>query len=160
MSQQATEADNDANAAPVVVRGLRKSFGEQRVLSGIDLTVAPNGTVAILGKSGTGKSVLLKLLVGLQHPDGGEIRIFEEPIEKLKPRELNEVRQRIGFLFQGAALYDSLTLERNVAFPLARQAKLSESELLGRARKLLADVGLESGLDKLPSEISGGMQKR
>lgn len=155
-----SESRAPSSESPVLVKDLRKSFGEQHVLNGVDLMVAAQGTVAVLGKSGTGKSVLLKLLVGLQQPDSGEIRIFNQPIEKLKPAQLNEVRRKIGFLFQGAALYDSLTLEENVMFPLARQARIPESEQRERARKLLKDVGLEAGLSKLPSEISGGMQKR
>ena len=150
----------DAGKPPVEVRGLRKSFGDQHVLNGIDFSVEPNGTVAILGKSGTGKSVLLKLLVGLQQPDAGHICIFGEEIDHIPGARLNELRKHIGFLFQGAALYDSLTLEGNVEFPLARHTTLAAGERRQQARQLLSGVGLGEGLDKLPSEISGGMQKR
>src|ERR1700730_5715493 len=118
------EPDNPA----VVVKGLRKSFGKQRVLNGIDFTVAKGETVAVLGRSGTGKSVLLKLLVGLQPPDSGSICIQGEEITGLEMDRLNEIRKKIGFLFQQAALYDSLTVEENVAFPLDRHVKISGAE--------------------------------
>src|SRR6266542_810451 len=102
----------------VEVQGLCRSFGEQKVLNGIDLRVARGETVAILGRSGTGKSVLLKLLIGLQPPDSGSICISGQDITRLNVHQLNEVRKKVGFLFQQAALYDSLTVEENVAFPL------------------------------------------
>ena len=146
--------------APIVIEDLRKSFGEQKVLNGIDLAVHSGKTLAVLGRSGTGKSVLLKLIVGLQKPDAGSIRVLGQEIAKLDPDRLNDVRKKIGFLFQSAALYDSLTVEENVAFPLARHSSMSEAERKSRARELLSAVGMESGLEKLPSEISGGMQKR
>jgi len=142
------------------VNGLRKRFGEQTVLNGIGFTVAKGETVAVLGRSGTGKSVLLKLLVGLEKPEAGSIQICGQPIPDLKPRELNDVRKKIGFLFQGAALYDSLTVGENVSFPLERHTRLSASERQNKVQELLWDVGLDSDLDKMPSQISGGMQKR
>lgn len=144
----------------VEVKGLRKSFGRQRVLDGIDLKAAERETVAVLGRSGTGKSVLLKLLVGLQAADAGEIRICGQPIGDLPARELAEVRKKVGFLFQQAALYDSLTVGENVEFPLERHTDLSDDGRRSKARELLSSVGLEKDLDKLPAEISGGMQKR
>jgi len=150
------EPDNPA----VVVKGLRKSFGKQRVLNGVDLTVAKGETVAVLGRSGTGKSVLLKLLVGLQSPDAGSICIRGEEITGLEIDRLNEIRKKIGFLFQQAALYDSLTVEENVAFPLSRHSKLSVRERKERVRELLMSVDMPEGWQKLPSEVSGGMQKR
>ena len=152
--------DNHAREQPVVVRNLNKSFGPQKVLNGIDLTAAPGETVVVLGQSGTGKSVLLKLIVGLQKPDSGSIRIYDEEIAALGMDRLNEVRKKIGFLFQQAALYDSLTVAENVEFPLRRHTKLSEADREKRARELLASVGMERDLEKMPSEISGGMQKR
>ncbi len=145
---------------PVVVKGLRKSFGEQRVLNGVDLTVAKGETVAVMGRSGTGKSVLLKLLVGLQAPDAGSISIQGEEITSLGIDRLNEIRKKVGFLFQQAALYDSLTVEENVAFPLSRHTQLSATERKDRVDELLKSVDMQEGLQKLPSEISGGMQKR
>jgi phospholipid/cholesterol/gamma-HCH transport system ATP-binding protein len=146
--------------SPIVIEDLHKSFGEQKVLNGIDLVVHGGETLAVLGRSGTGKSVLLKLIVGLQKTDSGSISVLGQDIAKLDGDRLNEIRKKIGFLFQSAALYDSLTIEENVAFPLARHTRMSEAERKSRARELLSAVGMESGLEKLPSEISGGMQKR
>lgn len=150
---------NNADS-PIVIEDLRKSFGEQKVLNGIDLAVNAGETLAVLGRSGTGKTVLLKLIVGLEKPDSGSIRVIGQDITNMDRDHLNEIRKKIGFLFQSAALYDSLTVEENVAFPLARHTKMSEAERTTRARELLSAVGMESGLKKLPSEISGGMQKR
>src|SRR2546428_5507 len=152
--------ESTSNGNPVTVKGLRKAFGEQTVLNGIDLTVAEGETVAVMGRSGTGKSVLLKLLVALQKPDAGSIQLCGQQIEGLKPEELNEVRKKIGFLFQQAALYDSLTVGENVCFPLSRHAKVSTDERSKRVHELLADVGMDRDLQKMPAEISGGMQKR
>jgi phospholipid/cholesterol/gamma-HCH transport system ATP-binding protein len=145
---------------PIVVNDLFKSFGQQKVLDGIDLCVAKNETVGILGRSGTGKSVLLKLLVGLQQPDSGSIKIHGQEIAGLEMEKLNEIRKKIGFLFQDAALYDSLNVKDNVAFPLNRHTDLSEADQEKRVRELLAKVGMEKDMEKMPSEISGGMQRR
>src|SRR5580698_5747783 len=153
--------ESNHNRAPVEVGDLRKSFGEQKVLNGISLNVPQGQTVAVLGRSGTGKSVLLKLLVGLQPPDSGSVRIAGEEITGLETRALNEIRKKIGYLFQQAALYDSLTVAQNVGFPLTRHANLSESERQDKVRDLLSSVGMGEGdFEKMPSEISGGMQKR
>jgi phospholipid/cholesterol/gamma-HCH transport system ATP-binding protein len=116
--------------------------------------------VAVLGRSGIGKSVLLKLLIRLETPDSGWIRILGEEITTLERDRLNGVRKRMGFLFQQAALYDSLSVEENVAFPLRNRTEFSPTDRRERARELLASVGMERDLEKLPSEISGGMQKR
>ena len=145
---------------PIQVKSLRKSFGDQIVLNGIDLEVARGETLAVLGRSGTGKSVLLKLLIGLQRPDSGSIRIHGHEIAGLAMAQLNEIRKKIGFLFQSAALYDSLTVEENVAFPLKRHTNMPEAERRQRVRELLSSVGLAKDLDKMPADISGGMQKR
>jgi phospholipid/cholesterol/gamma-HCH transport system ATP-binding protein len=144
----------------VVLRGLHKSFGSQIVLNGMDLTVASGETLAVLGRSGTGKSVLLKLIIGLQEPDSGSILIHEQEITSLTLDALNEIRKKMGFLFQHAALYDSLTVEQNVAFPLQRHTKMTPSEQGTRVKELLASVGMEADLNKMPSDLSGGMQKR
>ena len=149
-----------ADAAPLEIKGLRKSFGAQKVLNGIDLTAARGETLAVLGRSGTGKSVFLKLIVGLEQPDAGSIRIHGQEIVGLAMDQLNNARKRIGFLFQQAALYDSLTVGDNVAFPLARHTKLSEAERKKRVSELLASVGMEGEENKMPSDLSGGMQKR
>jgi phospholipid/cholesterol/gamma-HCH transport system ATP-binding protein len=146
---------------PVVqISGLRKSFGAQTVLDGIDLTVKRGETLTVLGRSGTGKSVLLKLIIGLQKPDAGEIEIFGEEITRMPVGELNRIRKRMGFLFQQAALYDSLSVAGNTAFPLRRHTELKEAEIEARVRELLARVGMEKDLRKMPADISGGMKKR
>jgi phospholipid/cholesterol/gamma-HCH transport system ATP-binding protein len=148
------------NSTPVEVKDLSKSFGAQKVLDGINLSVARGETLAVLGRSGTGKSVLLKLLIGLQEPDAGSIRIHGKEITDLDRKQLNEVRKTVGFLFQEAALYDSMTVEQNVEFPLSRHTKLSPEDRKKRAGEILASVGMDKDLEKMPSEISGGMQKR
>lgn len=145
---------------PISVEGLHKTFGSQKVLNGIDLRVDHGETVAVIGRSGVGKSVLLRLLVGIEQPDSGSVCVLGQELGSLARPSLDTIRKKIGFLFQQGALYDSLTIEQNVAFPLARHAKLSVRERRDRARALLASVGLEGTRKKMPSEISGGMQKR
>src|SRR5712692_6686133 len=113
---------------PVQVRSLSKSFGEQTVLKEINLEVAQGETLSVLGRSGTGKSVLLKLIIGLHSPDSGSILFHGQEVTRLPIKQLNEVRKKVGFLFQQAALYDSLTVEENVAFPLRRHSKMSDDE--------------------------------
>ena len=157
----AIESSGGKSDAPAVdLRGLHKSFGGQVVLNGIDLTVGSGETLAVLGRSGSGKSVLLKLIIGLQKPDSGSIRIHGQEITRLDLDTLNEIRKKMGFLFQHAALYDSLTVEQNVAFPLNRHTKMTESEQGIRVKELLSAVGMEADLKKMPSDLSGGMQKR
>jgi phospholipid/cholesterol/gamma-HCH transport system ATP-binding protein len=144
---------------PVIrVSGLRKAFGDQVVLDGLDLDVARGETLTVLGRSGGGKSVLLKLLIGLQRPDAGSIHVQGQELAGLSLDALNELRKKFGFLFQQAALYDSLTVRENVAFPLRRHADLPDAEREGRVRELLSHMGKD--LDKLPGQISGGMKKR
>ncbi len=145
---------------PVVVKGLRKAFGEQQVLKGIDLAVNKGEILAVLGKSGTGKSVLLRLLIGLEKPDAGSICIRGQETTDLQMDQLNEMRLKVGFLFQEGALYDSLTIAENVAFPLRRHTKMSDSERQEKVRTLLNSVGLDKDLEKMPAGISGGMRKR
>jgi phospholipid/cholesterol/gamma-HCH transport system ATP-binding protein len=149
-----------ADAQPLEVKGIRKSFGAHKVLNGIDLTAARGETLAVLGRSGTGKSVLLKLIVGLEQPDAGSIRIHGQEIVGLQTEQLNLVRKKIGFLFQQAALYDSLTVGDNVAFPLVRHTNMSQADRKKRVSELLASVGMEGEEEKMPSDLSGGMQKR
>jgi phospholipid/cholesterol/gamma-HCH transport system ATP-binding protein len=144
----------------ISVRDLSKSFGEQKVLDRVDLEVERGQTVTVLGRSGTGKSVLLKLIIGLQKPDGGEVEIGGEEITAMRLDELNRVRKTVGFLFQHAALYDSLTVEENVVFPLRRHTEMSGAECRARAGELLARVGMENAMAKMPADISGGMKKR
>jgi phospholipid/cholesterol/gamma-HCH transport system ATP-binding protein len=144
----------------VVVQGLHKSYGEQKVLNGLDLRVGSGQTVAVLGRSGTGKSVLLRLIIGLQKPDAGTIHIQGQEITSANLEEMNEIRKKMGFLFQHAALYDSLTVEENVAFPLRRHTEMTAAQRSDRVQQLLSSVGMEADLTKMPSDISGGMQKR
>jgi phospholipid/cholesterol/gamma-HCH transport system ATP-binding protein len=149
------------NGEPVIkLKSLHKSFGHQVVLKGLDLQVAKGKTVAVLGRSGKGKSVLLKLIIGLIQPDSGSIHIGGEEISKIPRERLNEIRKGIGFLFQQGALYDSLTVQENVAFPLRRHTKMSDKEILDQAADLLSRVEMQDSMKKMPAEISGGMQKR
>jgi phospholipid/cholesterol/gamma-HCH transport system ATP-binding protein len=148
------------NGYLIKVHDLHRSFDEQNVLNGIDLKVKSGETVAVLGQSGTGKSVLLKLLVRLLEPDSGSIWIDGKDITKIPAPELNEVRKKIGFLFQYAALYDSLTVGENVEFPLLWHSNLSASQRNERVYELLARVGLKDAKTKMPAKISGGMKKR
>lgn len=150
-----------ASSGPaMVVQGLHKSYGEQKVLNGLDLKVGSGQTVAVLGRSGTGKSVLLRLIVGLQKPDAGTIHIQGQEISGANLEEMNEIRKKMGFLFQHAALYDSLTVAENIAFPLRRHTEMTAPQRSERVQELLASVGMEADLNKMPSDISGGMQKR
>jgi phospholipid/cholesterol/gamma-HCH transport system ATP-binding protein len=156
-----TEGAEGGNAVVIAVEELQKSFGNQSVLNGISLKVKRGETLAVLGRSGTGKSVLLRIIIGLEQPDSGSVRIHGEDISGLAIDHLGAIRKRMGFLFQHAALYDSLTVEQNVAFPLVHHKKdMSNSERSERVRKLLAEVGMEAAAPKMPSDISGGMQKR
>jgi phospholipid/cholesterol/gamma-HCH transport system ATP-binding protein len=155
------DAEEDGSASVIAVEDLHKSFGSQKVLNGISLSVRRGETLAVLGRSGTGKSVLLRLIIGLQKPDSGSICIHGQHIAGMALDQLGEIRMKMGFLFQHAALYDSLTVEQNVAFPLQHHNKeMSKSEQADRVKKLLAEVGMEGDLEKMPSDISGGMQKR
>jgi len=152
---------NKNGGAAIQVNRLRKSFGQRTVLNGIDLEVKLGETVTVLGRSGTGKSVLLKLIIGLQKPDEGFVQVRGGDITNLPIDQLNEIRKKVGFLFQQAALYDSLTVEENVAFPLRRHhADLSDAERKEHVRDLLSRVGMEKDLEKMPADISGGMKKR
>jgi len=139
---------------------LHKTFGHQVVLNGISFSVAKGETLAVLGRSGTGKSVLLRLLVGLEAADSGSIRIQDREITDLRNEALSETRKKVGYLFQQGALYDSLTVAENVAFPLERHTKLNPAEIQTKVQELLSAVGLEAHAGKMPSDISGGMQKR
>jgi phospholipid/cholesterol/gamma-HCH transport system ATP-binding protein len=144
----------------ISIAGVSKSFGSQLVLDRLDLEVATGLITAVIGPSGEGKSVLLKHMIGLMRPDSGSVRVDGEEITTLGRGELNRVREKFGMLFQNAALFDSLTVFENVAFPLQEKTKLSGSEIAERVRDALAHVGL-TGVDaKYPDELSGGMKKR
>jgi phospholipid/cholesterol/gamma-HCH transport system ATP-binding protein len=144
----------------IKVVDLHKTFGGQAVLKGINLDLETGKVTTIIGGSGSGKTVLLKHLNALLLPDRGSVLVDEKDITKLGERELNEVRQKFGVLFQGAALLDSMTLFDNVAFPLREKTKMSESEIRKRVEERLAQVGLAGMGYKYPAEVSGGMKKR
>jgi phospholipid/cholesterol/gamma-HCH transport system ATP-binding protein len=148
------------DTAIVTIDGLRKSFLNKEVLKGIKLSVAKGENLVIFGKSGSGKSVLIKCLVGLIEPDEGKIMLFEKNIEGLNEEELNIVRKKIGFLFQSAALYDSMTVRENLQFPLRDLKKTPPAEIEALVKEVLKNVGLEEAIDKMPSDLSGGMRKR
>jgi phospholipid/cholesterol/gamma-HCH transport system ATP-binding protein len=147
---------------PVIeINDLKKSFGTQVVLRNISLKLFNGENLVVLGKSGSGKSVLIKCIVGLLKPDGGTVHVFEKNVSTLSRKELNEVRQKIGFLFQSGALYDSMTVRQNLEFPLRRIKKdLKEKEIKEKVNEVLNNVGLADTLDKMPSQLSGGMRKR
>ena len=144
----------------IEVAHIEKSFGTQTVLRDISFSVGDGESVAIIGRSGTGKSVLIKHLVGLLHPDAGEVRIDGENLVGLRERELLKVRQKFGMLFQGAALFDSMDVHANVAFPLRRSGVTDEAEINQRVEDVLNVVELPGVGAKMPGELSGGMQKR
>lgn len=144
----------------IEIKNLHKSFGDQHVLRGVNLSIPANKTTVILGPSGEGKSVLLKHLIGLIHPDQGEIWIDGQEITKMNEKELNVVRRKIGMLFQDAALFDDMTVFENVSFPLYEHTTLSDDEVAAKVEEHLLEVGLKDVNHKLPSELSGGMRKR
>src|SRR5688572_1440754 len=145
----------------ITIKGLYKSFGNTQILKGVDLTVEKGENLVVLGKSGSGKSVAIKCLVGLIKADKGAITIFDTDITTLGKKELNLLRVRIGFLFQSSALYDSMTVRENLEFPLRRHfKKMSSSEVQQTIVETLESVGLAEAIDKMPSELSGGMRKR
>lgn len=158
-----TEKRWEPDGHPVVasVKNLVKAFGEQKVLSDVSLELHETENLVILGRSGTGKSVLIKCMVGLMRADAGEVTVLGYNVNTLTPDELNEMRQQIGFSFQSSALYDSMSVRENLAFPLKRNLKMynrkEQDELIITA---LQDVGLENTADKKPAELSGGMKKR
>lgn len=142
------------------IRGLRKRLGRRSVLDGVDLDIPGGKTVVVMGRSGTGKSVLLKHIIGLMQPDAGQIEVDDEPIVGVPEGDLNRVRKRIGMLFQGAALFDSLTVGENVALPLREHTRLSDAEVRRKVTERLDWVGLQGVEEMKPSSLSGGMRKR
>lgn len=146
--------------ARVRMQGLHKSFGPSRVLQGVDLDVPPGTTTVVLGPSGSGKSVLLRLLVGLMRADEGQIRIDDHRIDNLFGRELDEIRKEIGFLFQLSALFDSMTVAENLAFPLLEHTDLNKKQRAERIQRNLERVDMLGSESKYPAELSGGQQRR
>ncbi len=146
--------------SPISVAGLRKAFGSQVVLDDVTFALVAGEVTCVLGRSGSGKSVLLKLLIGLIKPDAGTIQLAGQDIGSATDEQLNEARKKVGFLFQQAALYDSMSIAENVAFPMRRNTTLSSSEQDARVHEVLASVGMDKDIDKMPADISGGMRKR
>ena len=152
----------DRSGADLAVRleHVSKTFGTRRVLNDLTFAVPTSRTFCLLGRSGTGKSVALRHIIGLVSPDEGQVFVEGHDISSLTGRGLSEIRKRMGFLFQGAALFDSMTVCDNVAFPMRRHTKMRDAEIVHRAKARLAEVGLERECDKMPADLSGGMQKR
>lgn len=144
----------------VDIFNVSKAFGSHIVLKDVSLSIEENENFVVFGQSGTGKSVLLKCMVGLLQPDSGEIYIKGTNVLNLNQKELNKVRKNIGFLFQGAALYDSMSVRENLEFPLIRNFNFSPKEREEKIKTVLENVSLEEAIDKMPSELSGGMKKR
>ena len=144
----------------IEIKHLNKSFNNTRILEDINLNVKRGETIAVLGKSGTGKSVILQCIIGLLKPEKGEVIAFGNEIFSMSEKGFNEFRKKTGFLFQSGALYDSMSVRENLEFPLKRHYKLSKNELEIRVKKSLEEVGLLEAIDKMPSELSGGMRKR
>ncbi len=143
------------------IEGLSKSFGELDVLKNLSVQLFRQENLVVLGKSGTGKSVLIKCIVRLLEPDAGSISVLGQEVTGLNTQDLNEVRKKIGFLFQSGALYDSMTVRQNLEFHLRRIRKgMKENEINDKVREALENVGLPDAIDKMPSELSGGMRKR
>ena len=151
---------NEPGKKVINIQNLKKSFGKNEILKNINLFVNEGETVVTLGKSGTGKSVTLKCIVGLIKPDSGSINVLGKEIPELSYLELQAIRKKIGFVFQAGALYDSMTVRQNLEFPLVRHSNLSKDEVNKKVMEVLTDVGLEEAVDKWPSELSGGMRKR
>ncbi|MFM9983595.1 MAG: ABC transporter ATP-binding protein [Flavobacteriales bacterium] len=145
----------------VEIMGLQKSFGDQQVLRDISFQLHTGENLVVMGKSGSGKSVLIKCMVSLMPYDAGSIKVFGKEIKELPPDELSEIRTKIGFLFQSGALYDSMTVRENLEFPLRRlRRELNDKEIEEKVLETLENVGLADAIDKMPSQLSGGMRKR
>lgn len=162
-----TETENSLSVKPVKsqtvieISNLKKSFGNQEVLRNVSLQLFNGENLVVLGKSGSGKSVLIKCIVGLLNSDGGTIRVFGENVNELNSDGMSGLRKKIGFLFQSGALYDSMTVKANLEFPLQRIRKdLTSKEMDEKILEVLENVGLADALNKMPSQLSGGMRKR
>jgi phospholipid/cholesterol/gamma-HCH transport system ATP-binding protein len=151
----------DYNNPVITIRGLEKSFADYEVLRGIDLDLYQGENLVVLGRSGTGKSVLIKIISGLLQPDKGEVRVLGQDINGITDKELQELRIRIGFSFQNSALYDSMTVRKNLEFPLVRNRKgITRKEIDRSVETVLDAVGLSQTINQMPSELSGGQRKR
>jgi phospholipid/cholesterol/gamma-HCH transport system ATP-binding protein len=160
-TEKLQEHGQEARMPIIAVDNVHKKFADHVVLDGVSLSVSHGETLAVLGRSGTGKSVLLRLIIGLATPDSGTICLYGKNINGMSLDQLNEIRMKMGFLFQQSALYDSMTVAENVAFPLEHHRRgMSRSERDERVDQLLTEVGLVGIHTTMPSDISGGMQKR
>ncbi len=162
-SEMVSDATGRTGSSDAIVQitNLKISFGEQEVLKDVSLKLFNGENLVVLGKSGTGKSVLIKCIVGLLNADGGTINVFGKDVTSLNRDELSELRKKIGFLFQSGALYDSMTVKQNLEFPLRRIKKdISKREMEDKINEVLENVGLADALYKMPSQLSGGMRKR
>lgn len=162
-TENVNNATDLAKSGEVVIEinNLKKSFGKLNVLKDVSLKLFKGENLVVLGKSGTGKSVLIQCIVRLLNPDGGTINVLGEEVSKLNSDDLGEMRKKIGFLFQSGALYDSMSVKQNLEFPLRRVKKhLSQKEIDEKVNEVLENVGLSDSLNKMPSELSGGMRKR
>lgn len=156
-----TSPKNSSNEIIAEIINLKKSFGEQEVLKSISFNLYKGENLVVLGKSGSGKSVLIKCIVRLMNADDGSINVFGKDVSKLSSKELSIMREKIGFLFQSGALYDSMTVKQNLEFPLRRiKMGLNEKEISEKVNEVLENVGLKDSLNKMPSQLSGGMRKR
>ena len=159
MRKHVSHSDNKEGV--ISISKLYKSFDENHVLQGVDLELYKGENLVVLGRSGTGKSVLIKIIAGLLKPDSGIVKVFGKEVHKLDKKELMALRLKIGFLFQHSALYDSMTIRENLEFPLVRNKRnISRKEIDGSVKDVLEAVGLSDTINQLPSELSGGQQKR
>jgi phospholipid/cholesterol/gamma-HCH transport system ATP-binding protein len=160
-SFEETSVYNNTDDTVIEIANLKKSFGTKQVLTDVNLNLKKGENLVVLGKSGSGKSVLIKCIVGLLKPDAGSIFVFGENLDNVKRKGLSEIRKKVGFLFQSGALYDSMTVKQNLVFPLRRMKKrISRKEIDEKVIEVLENVGLPDVSNKMPSELSGGMRKR
>lgn len=159
MDKEEVQIDNEESV--IYIKDLKKSFGPLHVLSGVDFEIKRGENIAVLGRSGTGKSVLIKIISGLLKPDSGIVKVLGQEVDKLDDKELHALRLKIGFSFQSSALYDSMSVRENLKFPLVRNKReLNDKEVNEAIESVLNDVGLPQTINQMPSELSGGQKKR
>jgi phospholipid/cholesterol/gamma-HCH transport system ATP-binding protein len=159
MNKENIQIDNQESV--IYIKDLKKSFGSLKVLNGVDFEIKRGENIAVLGRSGTGKSVLIKIISGLLKPDSGLVKVLGQEVDKLNEKELQELRLKIGFSFQSSALYDSMSVRENLKFPLVRNRReLNDKEVNDAIESVLNDVGLPQTINQMPSELSGGQKKR
>ncbi|MES2795884.1 MAG: ATP-binding cassette domain-containing protein [Bacteroidota bacterium] len=156
-----TETNIHQNETVISIKDLKKAFGSLTVLDGVNLEIAKGENIAVLGRSGGGKSVLIKIISGLLKPDSGLVKVFDQEVDKITPIDLQKLRQKIGFSFQSSALYDSMTVRGNLEYPLTRNKRhLTTKEVNEAVLEVLNQVGLPQTINQMPSELSGGQRKR